>query len=334
MVLFAGTAFAQSPDPAVVQPRAGSPALVSTEAAFRLVLRQPHAPEVTAPPAVLEDDTGQTFPLQVAVQGPWQDGIWCTARMIDPLPQGAYTLVVGASGQEARYPAAVWVRPNPEAYYVVAHVRGDSADAGASALQEAFDSGASFAVMTGPLTPRGTPEELAALYARIIEAPLPVIVAGAAQDNKLGHFRDYFSTAPWGFRYGDDGFIVTPTTDRPASRVASPQDGSRYDGLIAYWRNALIGARWVVAVIPEYRTGKWLRLDQTLLTDDPVAAVITGPVLDAGPAVRPSPWGDTLIVHAPDQAQGKVRIVDVTAQGPRPRALAGDRPKEDAPTTE
>lgn len=320
------SAFAGNAPGSLVMPRVGAPAVVAPGGVLRMVLNARHEQDQAVPTCTLTDVEDLAFSLKIVIDGPGDGGTLCHVDLPNDVNPGMCRLRLDEADVVEN---AVFVYQDPGAYYVFAHLSApavkDSADAFREALAAANETEARFIVVTGPLTQTGTVEELSAVQDAVRAATLPVFVAGDSTDNSAGIYENVFPARPIVWRFGDDGYLLIPTTDRPTIGVAWPEDGGRFDGAVAYWREALKPARWVVAAMPGYRPGAWFRLEQTLLADEPVAAIITARASKPDtPAIVRAIWGTSLIVGTPPMSQHPFRLIDVTAQGLRPRELDGD----------
>lgn len=301
-------------------------------------------PAVHVPGGLLEvgTDAEGSLALERAGQLTPLDTQWSAApagmhigRVVLPpaISPGRYTLqLTGPSGTTSR-PGAVQVLEKVPDDYAVAVVRSAVSSEGAVSAGDlnAALSGASvnLAVLVGPLAPQGTAQEMEKLEAQILALDMPVFLCPRSSDLKAPAFVEHFGDGFHGVTYGNDGYLFLGA----GLFAQDPQTHGRL-GEAHRLRRALRASRWSVGVAGDYGLGWDLRSQMALFVDDPLNALITA---TAPPEVGATvPWGKTTLILPPPAPQGPITILDVSANGIRPRlqpepAVESPNPQETTP---
>ncbi len=252
----------------LLTPNNGRPVVVTAGGAFDAMLSEEAGLRLAAADAIY------TLPAHMeALPG---HGFIARCNVPPETPPGTYALeALSASGQPDRNAHAVTVIAAAPDAYAVAHIAGPAIRDDASAQQlatalAAAQQKATLALVTGPLTANGSPEELQRLIAVLDAAPLPVgISPGPPERSPV--FERYFGPVVWSFRYGRDGYLLFNTSD-PAPAPDLGQDWARYE----LQRRALKPCRWVLGATYRLDPRQGLRSIVTLFADDPLDLIFSG----------------------------------------------------------
>lgn len=301
-------------------------------------------PSVNVPGGLLEagTDTEGSLALEQAGQLIPLEAQWSAApagmhfgRAVLPavIPPGRYTLqLTGPNGTTSR-PGAVLILekvPDDYAIAVVSSVASPEGAASAGDLNAAL-SGASvnLAILVGPFAPKGTEQEMEALEARLLALDIPAFLCPRSSDLRMPVFIEHFGDAFHGVTYGKDGYLLLGA----GLFAQDPQTHGRL-GEAHRLRRALRASRWSIGVAGDYGLGWDLRAQMALFVDDPLNALITASApSEVGATV---PWGKTALILPPPAPQGPISILDISANGIRPRlqpepAVESQKPQETAP---
>jgi hypothetical protein len=301
-------------------------------------------PSVNVPGGLLEvgTDTEGSLVLEQAGQLTPLDAQWSAVpagmhfgRAVLPatISPGRYTLqLTGPNGTTSR-PGAVHILEKVPEDYAIAVVRSVASPEGAIPAGDlnAALSGASvnLAVLVGPFATQGAAQEMESLEAQLLALDMPVFLCPRSSDLRVPVFIEHFGNAFHGVTFGRDGYLFLGA----GLFAQDPQTHGRL-GEAHRLRRALRASRWSVGVAGDYGLGWDLRSQMALFVDDPLNALITA---TAPPEVGATvPWGKTALILPPPAPQGPITILDVSANGIRPRlqpelAVETPKPQEAAP---
>jgi len=188
----------------------------------------------------------------------------------------------------------------------------ETADAGAD---EAPTPPVGLAVITGPLTQNGAPEEFNALREILAASAVPVYVAPGPEDMRTGLYEAWFGRPPHVARFGADGLLLFDATD-----PAPIEDFGAQAGALQQARRDIAGVRWAFGAAHAYALRMGMRAQTALFIDTPLDALLASETDARDETGAPAmPWGQTLLVETPgDEEGGAVRIVEVHPYGVAP----------------
>lgn len=293
----------------LLRPHDGQPAVIAPGGAFEVLAREPASLALAGPARVpLEADWQRATP--------W--GHTARVHVPDTVEPGVYALEAEAGGQPDRTPRAVYVQALASSY-TMAHVAGPAvdADAGASAFETLLagvGAEADLVVVTGPLTAHGRPADFARVLAALDACPKPVLAVPGGGEVAQPAAKAYFGPPVFTLWFGPDAFLAIPagaggTIDTLDGTLAALESG----------RRAIAAARWAIGLTHQVSVAMPVRAQLSLFVDTPLDHVFSGALggmLDAaGVAI---PWGETRLTVTPPAADGRYRLVAVSARGVEP----------------
>ena len=296
-------------------------------------------PALTVPGDVLElsatdegtlslEQAGQSTPLEVRWTKRGGGSFRGRAVLPESLQSGVYALQLVTEKGTANNPAAVHLLAAIPDDYAVAMLRGVESPAGAAPVPalpadlaaQLKAAAVEFAIILGPLTPRGTEEGYRALEAFLLASEVPVYLCPDRSDLRSPAFAAFDDAPVWGANFGKDGYLFLGAGLFADDARTTARTGEAY-----LWRRALRASRWSVGVAGEYGLDWDLRAQEALFVDDPLNFLIAGfsspPLPELGVAI---PWGKTALLPGADAPRGTLSVFEVTASGikPRPQATA------------
>jgi predicted phosphodiesterase len=303
----------------VITPNNGMPALVTPGGAFDAVLREKGELQLSR--------DGKTLPLTAE----WTELPGGKFRAHCAVPadtaSGAWSLQGAANGKTDTTPRAVFVFPEFPEYYIIAHLSDVHIGFDKKPADEIFrrtiaavnDSDAAFAVITGDLTHGGAPDQFRTLLEVMDTCNLPTFVTTGNHDRDGQNYERFFGPVTHRFTFGRDGYLAFDTKDYVTADGMGPQDG-----LLCEYRRELKPCRWVIGLTHRYEPMMGMRAQLTMFVDDPLDLLLFGHIHRE---LKPEngeimPWGTTPMLAVPAERDGKYRLIDITAQGPRPRPVS------------
>mgnify|MGYP002346894776 FL=1 len=303
----------------LITPNNGMPAMVTPGGAFDAVLRE------KGELRMLRD--GKALPLTAE----WTDLPGGRFRAHCTVPAGAvvgaWSLECAAGGKTDATVRAVFVFAEFPEYYIIAHLSDVHIGFDGVPAEETFrktvsavnDSDAAFAVITGDLTHGGTPDQFRKLLEVMDTCMVPTFVTTGNHDRDGQVYENFFGPLTYRFTLGRDGYLAFDTKDFMVADSLGVQDG-----LLCEYRRELKPCRWVIGLAHRYEPMMGMRAQLTLFVDDPLDLLLFGHIHrelnpDKGEVM---PWGTTPMVAVPAERDGKYRLIDITAQGPRPRPVS------------
>ena len=303
----------------VITPNNGMPALVTPGGAFDAVLREKGELKLSR--------DGKSFPL-AAEWGELPGGRFrahCTVPA--EAAAGGWSLECAANGTTDTTARAVFVFSEFPEYYIVAHLSDVHIGFDKKPADEVFrktlaavnDSDAAFAVITGDLTHGGTPDQFRTFLEILDTCAVPTFVTTGNHDRDGQNYEEFFGPVTYRFTFGRDGYLAFDTKDYVTADSLGPQDG-----LLGEFRRELKPCRWTVGITHRYEPMMGMRAQLTLFVDDPLDLLLFGHIhRELNPEKGEiMPWGTTPMLAVPAERDGKYRLIDITAQGPRPRPVS------------
>ena len=146
---------------------------------------------------------------------------------------------------------------------------------------------------------------------------LPTVVCAGNHDRQGDNYERFFGPLTSRFTFGSDGYLVFDTKDFDTADGATAQDG-----LLHRFRRELKPCRWTFGLTHRYEPAMGMRAQLTLFVDDPLDGLFFGHIHRELREGENIPWGRTAAWAVPAAVDGRYRMVDVTRQGPMPRAAA------------
>ena len=316
--LWAGTAGARQADGTlgvIVTPNNGAPAFAAPGGTFEAELTK-ETPLRLGDGADARELAAEFTPLPGG-------GARALCRVPADTPPGLYA-ISGGGDTTAR---SVAVRAEFPEYYAFAHVsdvhigkanRPQAPDAVFAALTaELNGSGAAFAAVTGDLTESGEADQFRRFIGILDTCTLPTVVCAGNHDRQGDNYERFFGPLTSRFTFGSDGYLVFDTKDFDTADGATAQDG-----LLHRFRRELKPCRWTFGLTHRYEPAMGMRAQLTLFVDDPLDGLFFGHIHRELREGENIPWGRTAAWAVPAAVDGRYRMVDVTRQGPMPRAAA------------
>ncbi len=305
----------------IITPNNGMPALAAPGGTFDAVLREKGEMKILRDGNVLQV-TAEWTPLP---------GGSFRAHCAVPAGAavGAWSLECAAGGKTDTTVRAVYVFKEFPEYYIIAHlsdvhignedVPGGSVETLRKTVAAVNDSDAAFAVITGDLTHNGIPDQFSKFMEVLDTCAVPTFVCPGNHDRTALHYESFFGPLTYRFTFGRDGYLAFDTKDFVVADSLGEQDG-----LLEEYRRELKPCRWVIGLTHRYEPTMGMRAQMTLFVDDPLDLLLFGHIHRE---LKPEegevmPWGTTPMVAVPAEINGKYRLIDVTAQGPRPRPVS------------
>jgi len=303
----------------IVTPNNGMPAMAAPGGTFDAVLREKGDLKMTR--------GGNALPLTAewtALPGGRFRG-HCTVPAEAAV--GAWSMECSAGGKTDTTSRAVFVFKEFPEYYIIAHlsdvhIGNDSAPNASDemfrkTLAEVNASDATFVVITGDLTHHGAPEQFVRLLAALDTCNVPTFVCPGNHDRTDHNYEGFFGPLTYRFTFGRDGYLAFDTKDYVVADGLGLQDGLLYE-----CRRELKPCRWVIGLAHRYEPSMGMRAQLTLFVDDPLDLLLFGHIHRELKPEEVMPWGTTPMVAVPAELKGKYRLIDITAQGPRPRPVS------------
>ena len=305
----------------IITPNDGMPAMVAPGGAFDAVLREKGELKM------LRD--GKSLPLTAEWTALPGGSFRAHCTVPAEATVGAWSLECAAGGKTDSTVRAVYVLAEFPEYYIIAHLSdvhiGNDSAPGASeetlrkTVTAVNDSDASFVVITGDLTHNGIPDQFRRFLAVLDTCAVPTFVCPGNHDRTGQNYETFFGPLTYRFTFGRDGYLAFDTKDFVVADSLGPQDG-----LLCEYRRELKPCRWVIGLTHRYEPTMGMRAQLTLFVDDPLDLLLFGHIhRELDPAKgEVMPWGTTPMVTVPAGINGKYRLIDITAQGPRPRPVS------------
>jgi predicted phosphodiesterase len=317
LLLFTAHASARQPDGTlglIQTPNNGIPAIIAPGKSFPVFLKE-------AADLVLEGPA--TLPLTITWESA-RGGVTGLAQIPEDAPEGTYALAAPGRDRNVR---AVYVRKSFPEVYTVAHITDTHVGSGrhprtseeivAEVFAAANASEAVFALVTGDLTDQGTPEQFNAYLALMDTCTLPTFVTPGNHDRNGLNYEQFFGPVTTMFLFGPDGYLLFDTKDFIVADELSVQDG-----YLNQYRRAIKPARWSIGATHRYESSMGMRAQLTLFVDDPLDVLIFGHWhRENKEDEQVTPWGRTPMIVTPAAIDGRMRLLDLTVQGIRPRAF-------------
>lgn len=293
-------------------PHNGQPVIVAPGGGFEVFLREPAELRIVGP---------ETHPLAPAWT-PVPGGVLGRCAAPGGAAPGAYALEAPGRDSNAR---AVFVRDSFPEVYAVAHVTDThvgsdrhpraSTDIAREVFAAVNAGDAAFAVVTGDVTENGTPDQFRAFLDVLDSCALPTFVQAGNHDRAATHYAAYFGPGIYRFTFGPDGYLAFDTKDYLVADGLTAQDG-----LLERHRRALKPVRWCVGLTHRFERNMGMRAQLVLFVDNPLDYLVFGHWhREAREDEQVVPWGRTRMIATPAAIDGAYRVIDVTAQGLRPR---------------
>ncbi len=306
----------------IVTPNNGLPALILPGGEFEVTLKDASEEEVRL---TLEQE-GDQYPLTAEWRNAPGERRIATCTAPESIPVGTYSIWARTDTREDHIIRSVYVRKSFPEYYVLAHVtdvhigkKSDRVRTPEEINLEVFkavnESEASFALVTGDVTEVSEPDEFRRFIKVLNTCTLPTFVCVGNHDRELRNYQAFFGPLTYAFFHGRDGYLLFDTKDFRVADTLGNQDG-----LLEIYRQALKPARWSIGVAHRYEPMMGIRSQLTLFVDNPLDYMLYGhthrePRSNEG-KVR---WGTTELIMTPAAIDGRMRLIDVSAQGLRPR---------------
>ena len=305
----------------IVTPNNGMPAMVAPDGAFDAVLREKGDLRLAR--------DGKSLPLTAEWTPLPGARFRAHCKLPADAPVGAWSLECAAGGKTDTTARAVFVFSEFPEYYIIAHMSdvhighddtpGISDETFRKTLGAVNDSDAAFAVITGDLTHNGNPDQFRRFLEVLDTCAVPTFVCTGNHDRDGQNYETFFGPLTYRFTFGRDGYLAFDTKDYVTADSLGPQDG-----LLEEYRRELKPCRWVVGMTHRYEPLMGMRAQLTLFVDDPLDLLLFGHIHRE---LRPEkgevmPWGTTPMVAVPAELNRKYRLIDMTAQGPRPRPVS------------
>lgn len=295
-------------------PNNGMPAVVAPGKAFPVYLKEPADLALEGPASV---------PLSVTWR-PERGGVTGMAEVPADAPEGTYALVSPGRDRNLR---SVYIRASFPEVYTVAHITDTHLGSGrhprsaeeivGEVFAAANASEAVLALVTGDLTDQGTPEQFQAFLAVLDTCTLPTFVTPGNHDRDGLNYEHFFGPLTSAFLFGPDGYLLFDTKDFIVADELTAQDG-----YLDTYRRLIKPARWSIGATHRYEASMGMRAQLTLFVDDPLDVLIFGHWhRENTEEEKAVPWGHTPIIVTPAAIDGRMRLIDVTVQGIRPRAF-------------
>jgi len=303
----------------LIRPHDAQPAVVAPGETFDVLARNPAALALAGQDRVPLDAEWRPAP-------PWGH----TASVVVPaaLEPGTYALEAEAAGQTDRTPRAVYVQAAADAY-TLAHLAGPAVDGGTDAAK--FDgllaeaaADADLVVVTGPLTALGRQEDCLRFLAALEACPKPVIAVPGGAEVAQPTTTAYFGPPVYTLWYGPDAYLAIPaggggTIDALDGTLTALESG----------RRAIAAARWAVGLVHQVSPAMPMRAQLSLFVDTPLDHVLSGALATMPDAAGvPIPWGETRLTVTPPAAEGRYRLLAVSARGIEPGPALPPAPAE------
>ena len=303
----------------IITPNNGMPAMVTPGGTFDAVLREKGELQLS--------DGAKSLPL--AAEWVELPGGAFRAHCTVPseAPTGAWALEGTADGKTDTTKRTVFVFKEFPEYYIIAHLSDVHVGFDKKPADEVFrktlaavnDSDAAFAVITGDLTHGGTPDQFRTFLEILDTCAVPTFVTTGNHDRDALVYEEFFGPVTYRFTFGRDGYLAFDSKDYVTADSLGPQDG-----LLGEFRRKLKPCRWTVGLTHRYEPMMGMRAQLTLFVDDPLDLLLFGHIHRE---LKPEngeimPWGTTPMLAVPAERDGKYRLIDVTAQGPRPRPVS------------
>jgi predicted phosphodiesterase len=303
----------------VITPNNGMPAMVTPGGAFDAVLREKGELQLSR--------DGKSLPLTAEWTALPGGAFRAHCTVPAETAAGAWSIECTAGGKTDTTVRAVYVFAAFPEYYIIAHLsdvhigfdKKPADDIFRKTIAAVNDSDAAFAVITGDLTHGGTPDQFRTLLEVMDTCNLPTFVTTGNHDRDGRNYENFFGPLTYRFTFGRDGYLAFDTKDFTVADSLGPQDG-----LLGAYRRELKPCRWVIGLTHRYEPTMGMRAQLTLFVDDPLDLLLFGHIHRE---LKPEegevmPWGTTPMLAVPAERDGKYRLIDITAQGPRPRPVS------------
>ncbi len=305
----------------VITPNNGNPAMAAPGGAFDAVLREKGELRISR--------DGKSLPLTAEWTALPGGRVRAHCNLPADVGTGAWALECTANGKTDTTVRAVFVFAEFPEYYIITHlsdvhignesVSGSSEETFHKTLSAVNDSDAAFAVITGDLTHNGIPDQFRKFLAVLDTCAVPTFVTTGNHDRDGQNYENFFGPVTYRFTFGRDGYLAFDTKDFVIADGLDPQDG-----LLCEYRRELKPCRWVIGLTHRYDPMMGMRAQLALFVDDPLDLLLFGHIhRELNPEKGEiMPWGTTPMVAVPAAINGRFRLIDVTAQGPKPRPVS------------